>query len=77
MNMPKTLRISSTHTFSLHIVLLEKLTLVRGMRKSRVFLDEARCAQLYRDHGIRIFPDYQGASSKYGCFQIFFLYFSM
>jgi Cation transporting ATPase, C-terminus/haloacid dehalogenase-like hydrolase len=45
------------------MMLHEKLTLVRGMRKSRVFLDEARCAELYREHGIRIFPDYQGAWS--------------
>mmetsp|Transcript_2959 Transcript_2959/g.5698 ORF Transcript_2959/g.5698 Transcript_2959/m.5698 type:complete len:1022 (-) Transcript_2959:3022-6087(-) len=37
----------------------DKLALVRGMRKSRVFLDEARCAALVNDHGIRIFPDYQ------------------
>jgi len=37
----------------------DKLALVRGMRKSRAFLDEARCARLYHEHGIRIFPDYQ------------------
>lgn len=37
----------------------DKLTLVSGMRKSRVFLDEARCAELFNNHGIRIFPDYQ------------------
>lgn len=37
----------------------DKLTLVRGMRKSRVFLDENRCAALYQQHGIDIFPDFQ------------------
>lgn len=37
----------------------DKLALVRGMRRSRVFLDEYRCAELYREHGIRIFPDFQ------------------
>lgn len=29
------------------------------MRKSKVFLDEARCAELYKVYGIRVFPDYQ------------------
>eukprot|EP00529_Nitzschia_sp_RCC80_P007988 CAMPEP_0113493674 /NCGR_PEP_ID=MMETSP0014_2-20120614/28713_1 /TAXON_ID=2857 /ORGANISM="Nitzschia sp." /LENGTH=1331 /DNA_ID=CAMNT_0000387543 /DNA_START=245 /DNA_END=4238 /DNA_ORIENTATION=+ /assembly_acc=CAM_ASM_000159 len=37
----------------------DKLTLVRGMRKSRVFLDENRCEALYQQHGIEIFPDFQ------------------
>jgi len=37
----------------------DKLTLVKGMRASKVFLDEPRCAQLYQEHGITIFPDFQ------------------
>ncbi|CAK9021457.1 Plasma membrane calcium-transporting ATPase 3 (PMCA3) (Plasma membrane calcium ATPase isoform 3) (Plasma membrane calcium pump isoform 3) [Durusdinium trenchii] len=37
----------------------DKLTLVRGLRTSKVFLDEARCASLRRDHDIEIFPDFQ------------------
>ena len=37
----------------------DKLTLVRGMKKSRVFLDVNRCADLYQEHGIKIFPDHQ------------------
>ena len=37
----------------------DKLALVRGMRQSKVFMDNERCTQLLVDHGIRIFPDYQ------------------
>jgi len=37
----------------------DKLTLVRGIKKSVIFKDARRCAKLYDDHGIAIFPDYQ------------------
>jgi Ca2+ transporting ATPase len=37
----------------------DKLTLVRGMRRSKVFMDKERCAYLQEVHGIRIFPDFQ------------------
>jgi len=37
----------------------DKLTLVRGLRRSRVFEDAERCEALEREHGITIFPDFQ------------------
>uniref|UniRef100_A0A7S2R848 P-type Ca(2+) transporter n=1 Tax=Mucochytrium quahogii TaxID=96639 RepID=A0A7S2R848_9STRA len=37
----------------------DKLTLVKGMRNSKVFMDKKRCARLKREHNIHIFPDYQ------------------
>jgi soluble P-type ATPase len=37
----------------------DKLTLVRGLRHSELFRDQARCASLLSEHGIKIFPDYQ------------------
>ncbi|KAJ1448660.1 hypothetical protein M885DRAFT_538441 [Pelagophyceae sp. CCMP2097] len=37
----------------------DKLTLVRGMRRSNVFEQHEYCARLYSEFGIRIFPDHQ------------------
>jgi len=37
----------------------DKLALVSGMRRSRVFADEARCRKLKTEHNIDIFPDFQ------------------
>uniref|UniRef100_A0A7S4VBP8 P-type Ca(2+) transporter n=1 Tax=Ditylum brightwellii TaxID=49249 RepID=A0A7S4VBP8_9STRA len=37
----------------------DKLTLVKGMRKSQLFMDETRCRSLDKEHNIKIFPDYQ------------------
>ena len=37
----------------------DKLTLVRGLRRSKVFEDGAYCDTLYKEHGIDIFPDFQ------------------
>ncbi len=46
----------------IELILPPKLVPVRGMPKSRIFLDEARCSRLYHKHGIRIFPDYQAVA---------------
>lgn len=40
----------------------DKFTLVSGMRKSRVFMDNTRCQALKSEHGINIFPDFQVVS---------------
>lgn len=37
----------------------DKYTLVKGMRRSKAFADSAYCERLEREHGIRLFPDYQ------------------
>lgn len=37
----------------------DKLTLVRGLRRSRVFEDAKFCQALEEEHGISIFPDHQ------------------
>jgi len=37
----------------------DKLTLVRGLRRSKVFENATYCAELYDEHGIDIFPDFQ------------------
>jgi len=37
----------------------DKLTLVNGLRNSKLFKDTATCAKLDQEHGIKIFPDYQ------------------
>jgi Ca2+ transporting ATPase len=37
----------------------DKLTLVRGLRSSKLFLNTQACEALHKEHGISIFPDYQ------------------
>eukprot|EP00635_Sarcinochrysidales_sp_CCMP3193_P013409 CAMPEP_0118905906 /NCGR_PEP_ID=MMETSP1166-20130328/9681_1 /TAXON_ID=1104430 /ORGANISM="Chrysoreinhardia sp, Strain CCMP3193" /LENGTH=1215 /DNA_ID=CAMNT_0006845177 /DNA_START=234 /DNA_END=3881 /DNA_ORIENTATION=- len=37
----------------------DKLTLVRGLRRSKVFEDSEYCDSLFKEHGIDIFPDFQ------------------